>query len=155
MVKARGVIRDREGRVLVVRPASERCRSEEKEHFRLPGGTVHEGELPSEAADREVVEELGLTGLCAGRLLLTAWGKPRYRQSRPRVQLLFDFGRHDRDALSARIVLQAGEISGYDWLDPEGVRRYLYPAQAQQLHAIAQRRPYLEQEPVPRARNTR
>ncbi|WNV83082.1 NUDIX hydrolase [Umezawaea sp. Da 62-37] len=153
-VSARGVIRDRQGWVLAVRLAPER-RPPGKEFLNLPGGTVHQGELPTAAASREVHEELGLTDLFAGRLLLTVWNIPPYSLLRPRLQLLFDFGRHDRAALSARIVLPAEEISDYKWLSPRSVDRYLYPLQAKQLRAVAEHRIYLEQEPVPRADNVR
>lgn len=98
---------------------------------------------------------MGLTDLHAGRLLLTAWTTPQYPRLRPRRQLLFHFGRHDPGALSARIVLQPEEISGYVWLDARGIACRLYPAQARQLDAIAKNRTYLEQDPVPRASNTR
>jgi 8-oxo-dGTP diphosphatase len=154
MVSARCVIFDRDGqRVLVVRLAPDR-RPPGQQYLYLPGGRVHEGESPSAAADREVGEELGLRHLRAGRLLLTAWTTPRYRKLRPRLQLLFDFGRHDCRALADRIVLQTEEISGFLWIDIRGNRR-LYPAQARQLNAIMKKRTYLEQDPVPRDQNTR
>ena len=153
-VSARGVIRDHQGRVLAVRLVPER-RPPGKEYLNLPGGTVHVGELPSTAATREVHEELGLTALCAGRLLLTVWNIPPYSPVRPRLQLLFDFGRHDRAALSARIVLPAEEISDYEWLSPRGVKRYLHPLQARQMRAVAEHRTYLEQQPVHRVDSTR
>jgi len=149
LVTVRGVIRDHQRRVLVVRLAPDRGPAG-SEYLYLPGGTVNKGESPGQAVVREVREELGLTGLPAGRLLLTAWSQARYQQLRPRLQLLFDLGRHHHDDLSDRIVLQTEEVSGYDWLDTRGVRRYLYPAQAEQLDAIAERRLYLEQQPVPR-----
>jgi ADP-ribose pyrophosphatase YjhB (NUDIX family) len=105
MVSVRCVIFDRDGQwVLVVRPAPHRSLPGQQ-YLYLPGGRVHEGEPPSAAADREVGEVLGLRHLRAGRLLLTAWTKPRYPQLRPRLHLLFDFGRHDRGELADRIVL--------------------------------------------------
>lgn len=154
MVSARCVIFDRDRqRVLVVRLAPDR-RPVGQQYLYLPGGTVHEGERPSAAAEREVGEELGLRHLRAGRLLLMAWTTRRHELLRPRVQLLFDFGRHDCGELADRIVLQTEEISGFRWVDVRG-DRHLYPAQAQQLNAITKKRTYLEQDPVPRDQQTR
>ncbi|MFD3678457.1 NUDIX domain-containing protein [Streptomyces sp. NPDC058613] len=62
---AAALIRDEQGRVLIVDPVH-------KERWNLPGGHVEEGELPTAALRRELREELGLD-LEVGDLLVTAW----------------------------------------------------------------------------------
>lgn len=67
-VKCAGaVVRDGEGRVLLVRRANEPGRG----LWSIPGGRVEEGESAREAAAREVREETGLD-VEVGELLLTA-----------------------------------------------------------------------------------
>jgi ADP-ribose pyrophosphatase YjhB (NUDIX family) len=59
------LIRDDEGRILLVKPTY-------KDGWDIPGGYVEPGESPAQAAAREVVEELGVA-VPVGRLLVVDW----------------------------------------------------------------------------------
>ena len=66
MLCAGAIVRDDDGRVLLVRRANEPSRG----LWSVPGGRVEPGETPPEAAAREVREETGLD-VRIGELLLT------------------------------------------------------------------------------------
>jgi len=59
------LVRDGEGRILLVRPTY-------KQGWDIPGGYVEPGESPAQAAAREVVEELGVP-ISVGALLVVDW----------------------------------------------------------------------------------
>ncbi|WP_136611748.1 NUDIX domain-containing protein [Sinomonas albida] len=101
------VIRDGEGRVLVVKPNY-------KDGWLLPGGTVDPGEAPRTAARREGREELGLD-IEPGALLLVA------HSAFPDpigdgLSFLYDGGRL---AEGAEVVLQEEELTEWKFLAPE------------------------------------
>jgi 8-oxo-dGTP diphosphatase len=64
-VAAGALIRDREGRILLVKPTY-------KDGWDIPGGYVEPGESPAAACSRELAEEIGLHRQ-PGRLLLVDW----------------------------------------------------------------------------------
>jgi len=64
-VAAGALIRDAEGRILLVKPTY-------KDGWDIPGGYVVPGESPAEACSREIAEEIGLHRP-AGRMLLVDW----------------------------------------------------------------------------------
>lgn len=101
------VIRDGEGRVLVVKPNY-------KDGWLLPGGTVDPGEAPRTAARREGREELGLD-IEPGALLLVA------HSAFPDpigdgLSFLYDGGRL---AEGAEVVLQEEELTEWKFLAVE------------------------------------
>jgi hypothetical protein len=63
------VIRDAQGRVLVVRKAG-------TSRFMLPGGKIESGESPAQAAVRELREEVGAELDAAALVLLGEWTAP-------------------------------------------------------------------------------
>ncbi|MDW8804584.1 NUDIX hydrolase [Streptomyces scabiei] len=98
---AAALIRDAEGRVLLVEP-------DYREGWALPGGTVEsdDGETPRRGARRETLEEIGLD-VEPGRLLAVDWvhgvGRP------PPVAYLYDGGVLGEEDLK-RIRLQEEEL---------------------------------------------
>jgi 8-oxo-dGTP diphosphatase len=87
VLAAAGLIRDDDGRVLVVKPNY-------RDHWTLPGGVCEFGEAPHAACAREVEEEIGLR-LPVGRMLAVDWQLPQDiygRHARPAVFFVFDCG---------------------------------------------------------------
>ncbi|WP_055717751.1 NUDIX domain-containing protein [Streptomyces torulosus] len=112
---AAAILRDAEGRVLLVEPNY-------REGWALPGGTIEsdDGETPRQGARRETAEEIGLD-IELGRLLAVDWvhgvGRP------PLVAYLYDGGvigegelsrirLQEEELLSWRLVPR-GELTGY------------------------------------------
>jgi 8-oxo-dGTP diphosphatase len=113
---AGGVIRDVEGRILILEPTY-------KSGWTIPGGQIEaNGETPWEGCRREVVEETGLV-VATGRLVCVDFLRPK--SQRPGgLRFLFDCGTigvADRE----RIVLQASEISDYRWATPSEAEQLL------------------------------
>jgi len=100
-VAARALIRDRAGRVLLVKASY-------RDGWDLPGGMVEAGEPPDRAAVREVREELGLD-LGVRRLVVLDWQPPRGARPRPLFACLYDLG-VDADP---KVVLQRSELDGW------------------------------------------
>jgi 8-oxo-dGTP diphosphatase len=81
-VAAGALIRDEEGRVLLVKPTY-------KEGWDIPGGYVEPGESPAAACRRELREELGLDRT-VGRLLLVDWAP--HPEEGDKILFVFDGG---------------------------------------------------------------
>ncbi|MEX5300713.1 NUDIX domain-containing protein [Kocuria sabuli] len=118
---AEALIRDPEGRVLLVEPNY-------KSDWTVPGGTVEAGEDPRTGCFREVVEEVGLH-LAPGRLLVVAhgvamgiWGDS--------VSFVYDGGVLDADT---PITVQEEELLSHRWVAPGELESYLRPALAHRL----------------------
>jgi 8-oxo-dGTP pyrophosphatase MutT (NUDIX family) len=100
---AGAVIRDVDGRVLIVRPTY-------KAAWELPGGAVEDDESPRSACIRELHEELGLD-IAVGELLCVDYNSttPDYVES-----LMFLFATEPLDAATiATIELPPEELSEY------------------------------------------
>jgi len=81
---AAGVLfRDAAGRVLLVKPTY-------KAGWDIPGGYVEPGESPKRAAEREILEELGLQ-VRPGRLLVVDWAP--HPNEGDKLLFIFDGGR--------------------------------------------------------------
>ncbi|WP_331750002.1 NUDIX hydrolase (plasmid) [Streptomyces sp. NBC_01707] len=107
LAAAGAVIRDADGRVLLVRPSY-------RDHWEIPGGALDPGEDVRQTCQREVKEELGLD-LVPGRLLVVDW-MPERPGSRPRPPLcnfLFDGGTLTEEEARLQVRLAAGELT--DW----------------------------------------
>jgi 8-oxo-dGTP diphosphatase len=81
---AGGLITDRAGQVLLVKPNY-------VEHSGFPGGAMDAGETPGETAVREIREEVGLA-VTLGTLLVVDWVPPIGARTRPLLHFLFDAG---------------------------------------------------------------
>ncbi|MGH3823142.1 MAG: NUDIX domain-containing protein [Pseudonocardiaceae bacterium] len=116
-----------EGRVLLVEPTY-------KPHWELPGGRVEAGEFPRIAAQREIVEELGLD--CpVGRLLVLDWVPPA--DDRPEsVVAVFD-GKVLSAAEVARIVVPPEELHGFGFFDLAELGCVLPPVLVRRMTAAA------------------
>lgn len=93
---------DEQERVMMVVPSY-------KDYLDIPGGYVEHGESPSQAAVREVKEELGITPPI-GRLLAVDWA-PNLSEG-DKALFVFDGGVLDEEWLS-QITLAPDELTGY------------------------------------------
>ncbi|QIZ34778.1 NUDIX hydrolase [Saccharopolyspora sp. ASAGF58] len=127
---ARGLIRDHDGRWLIVRPVNDL-------RWHLPGGLIEQNEPPTAACRREVREELGLD-LTPGPLYAVGWNAPRRAGSRARYTFIFNMGTHSEDELAQQIRLQQSEIEDWQWSRPDYAAILLHPDMAERLnHARA------------------
>ena len=81
-VAAGALIRDPEGRILLVKPIY-------KEGWDIPGGYVEPGESPAQACSRELAEEIGLHRK-PSRLLLVDWAP--HPDEGDKLLFVFDVG---------------------------------------------------------------
>jgi 8-oxo-dGTP diphosphatase len=106
---AGGLIRDGEGRILILEPTY-------KSGWTIPGGQIEaDGETPWEGCRREVAEETGLI-VATGRLVCVDFLRPKSHRAGG-LRFLFDcgtIGAAERES----IVLQASEISDCRWATP-------------------------------------
>ncbi|MFG2310003.1 NUDIX domain-containing protein [Streptomyces sp. NPDC048566] len=123
---AAALLRDAEGRVLLVEPNY-------RDGWGLPGGTVEsdDGESPRQGARRETAEEIGLD-VEVGRLLAVDWvqgpGRP------PLVAYLYDGGVLGAGDLAA-IRLQEEELLSWRLVPRAELDAYLPAALARRVHA--------------------
>jgi len=134
-VAAAVLLFDDHDRVLLVDPVY-------KPHWEFPGGVVERGEAPTEAALREIREELGLY-LAAEtlRLLAVDWepgGGPAGR-ARGGLRLVYDGGRLGLDG-TARLRLPADELRGWRFATLGEAADLLPPARLQRLAAALEAR---------------
>ncbi|MFC8661692.1 NUDIX domain-containing protein [Streptomyces sp. NPDC057199] len=116
LVGAAALLRDTEGRVLLVEPNY-------RDGWALPGGTVEsdDGETPRQGAHRETLEEIGLD-LEIGRLLAVDWVPATTRP--PIVSYLYDGGVLSEDQFKA-IRLQEEELLSWRLVAREEFPEYL------------------------------
>lgn len=112
------------GRVLLVRPSY-------KPGWEIPGGYLHPGESPADAAAREVAEELGIEPPI-GRLLVVDWAP--HPDEGDKILFVFDGGRL-RDEHVARIRVDVREIVEYGYYDVDVIGRVLIGRVARRVHA--------------------
>lgn len=125
-VSVSALIVDGEDRLLVLKPTY-------KSGWTIPGGQMEaDGETPWEACRREVAEECGLV-VDHGRLRCVDFLRPRPDHAGG-VRVLFDCGSVD-DAQVAGIVVQAGEIGEYRFVDDAEAERLLRPAVRRRVRA--------------------
>lgn len=120
---AGALIRDPQGRVLVVEPTY-------KDSWEVPGGVVEADESPRQACAREIREELGLE-LVPGRLLVWEWQGPEPDRTES-VMLVFDGGvLPDLDAVH----LQREELASARFVPADGLADLLAERLVRRLHA--------------------
>lgn len=112
---AAAVVRDEQGRVLIVNPVY-------KERWNLPGGHIEAGEIPTAALRRELREEIGLD-LEIGDLLVTAWVT---RAEGSHVFYVFDGPQLGPEQQRA-IRLQESEIGEIRFCLPEDISPSMIP----------------------------
>ena len=113
---------DESDRVLLVKPTY-------KQGWEIPGGYVQPGESPSDAAAREVREEIGLV-VPVGRLLVVDWA-PNDRDG-DKVLFVFDGGVLPA---STTIVVDGVEIEEHGYFRDDEVDELLIPRLARRVHA--------------------
>ncbi|MEO3752539.1 NUDIX hydrolase [Streptomyces sp. B6B3] len=138
-VAADVILRDESGRILLVNPTY-------KEGWDLPGGMVEANESPTDAAHRELLEELGIRPELRG-LLLMDWDPPHGPWDDQFV-LIFDGGTLS-PAQAAGLSPHDDELSACAFFRPEDAIAALRPRirerVAQALAALIEGEPrYLE-----------
>jgi 8-oxo-dGTP pyrophosphatase MutT (NUDIX family) len=125
---AGALIRDEQGRVLLVRPTYE-------DTWELPGGSVEPGESPLSACRRELREEIGFVPPLGG-LLCADWVSPRPPWDGG-LMFLFDGGVFSAAQL-AGIRLPRDELETFDLVPPSGLEPVLIPRLARRVLACLQ-----------------
>lgn len=115
---------DETGRVLLVRPSY-------KPGWEIPGGYLRPGETPSQAATREVTEELGITPPI-GQLLVADWAP--HPAEGDKVLFVFDGGRLAPGYLG-QIQPDPVEIADWAFHDPHLISLLLIPRLARRVSA--------------------
>jgi ADP-ribose pyrophosphatase YjhB (NUDIX family) len=118
------LIFDEADRVLLVHPTY-------KPGWEIPGGHLHPGETPSEGADRELKEALGLTTPIS-RLLVADWAP--HPSEGDKLLFVFDGGLIT-DADRARITPDGTEIDEYAFYGEDQLDTVLTPRLARRVHA--------------------
>jgi 8-oxo-dGTP diphosphatase len=122
---AGALIRDEQGRVLLVRPTY-------KEMWELPGGSLEPDESPLTACRRELREEIGFDPPLGG-LLCVDWVSP----SPPwdgGLMFLFDGGVFSATQI-AEIRLPREELERFEFVPPAGLESVLIPRLARRVLA--------------------
>lgn len=104
------VFRDGLGRVLLTE-------TRYKEDWELPGGVVEQGESPRIAAEREVLEEVGLA-VEFGHAALIDW-MPPYLGWSDALEFIFDGGVLDDDVAAKLQATDPRELVAVHWVAPE------------------------------------
>ena len=125
---AGAIIRDQDGRVLLVKP------SYRHDTWEIPGGGLNTGEDPFAAVQREVKEELGID-LLPGRLVAIDWVPEQPDGRPPLANYLFDGGPITQTQAQARLRLEDDELTEWKLADPDEWDTLLAPHLARRLHA--------------------
>ena len=115
---------DEDGRVLLVRPAY-------RPSWDIPGGYLRPGETPTEAAAREVSEELGIQPPI-GQMLVVDWAA--HPDEGDKILFVLDGGRLTPEHI-AHIELNPAEIAEYAFHDPQLIGQLLVPRLARRVVA--------------------
>lgn len=134
-VIAHALFRDETGRVLLLETSY-------KQDWELPGGVAEHGEAPRTAAEREVLEEIGLE-LELGQPLLSDW-MPPYLGWSDAVEFIFDGGTLD-DATALTLSPHDNEIKAVHWVEVGHVAEHVTELSARRIALmLAGQRGYTE-----------
>lgn len=122
-VSADALLRDEQGRVLLVDPKY-------KPYWDMPGGMAEANESPTEAVSRELREELGIE-IRVGRLLCVDWVPPHGPWD-DLLNFIFDGGVL-AEAQIAELQLADGELDRYEFYEPAQAQQWLRPDVWQRL----------------------
>lgn len=122
-VATKALIRNRAGHILLVNPTY-------KDFWDLPGGMAEANEPPTQALQREIREELGIT-LTIGRLLVLDWTGPHGPWD-DQLTFLFNTETLAPEQENA-ITITDNEISEYKFFPAADAAQYLRPDIAQKL----------------------
>ena len=122
---AGALCRDKAGKVLLVDPVY-------RDTWDLPGGAVEAEESPQAACRREVAEELGLDRP-VGRVLALDWVPSRPERPEGLI-VVYDGGVLAANDIDA-IVVEDGELAGYDFVPPDRVPGRVTPLVARRISA--------------------
>jgi ADP-ribose pyrophosphatase YjhB (NUDIX family) len=127
-VAADVLIRDSLDRVLLVNPTY-------KAHWDLPGGMVESNEPPRKAAERELLEELGMN-VTVGRVLVLDWVGPHGPWD-DQLLFIFDGGTLSGEQLADVSVVDP-EISEFGLFELDEAAGMLRPDMAERLRRAQQ-----------------
>ncbi len=113
LVAAGALFLDDAGRPLLVRPTY-------KDHWDIPGGYVEPGESPREACIREIQEELGITPVVHGHLVVD-WAPADHEGDK----LLFVFDGVLADTDLSRLRLSPDELAEARYVNLADLDRYV------------------------------
>ncbi|TMR32564.1 NUDIX domain-containing protein [Actinomadura geliboluensis] len=122
---AHAVLTDPRGLVLLVNPAY-------KKRWHLPGGYVHEGELPSAGVAREVREELAITPRLPSTPSVIAWAP----HAGDRLLMYYAAKLTSHQARDVRI--SGNEIIGFRWCDQHALDQWLHPTVGERVRLTLQ-----------------
>lgn len=120
---AHALFRDRQGRILLLETTY-------KPDWELPGGVVEPGESPKVAAEREILEEIGLA-VTLGQPLLADW-MPPYLGWSDAVEFIFDGGVLDPET-ATRLIPTDREIRAVHWVEPSLVGEHVTGLSARRM----------------------
>lgn len=120
---------DDDERVLLVVPSY-------KDYLDLPGGFVEVDEHPKAAAQREVLEELGIEPAIGRLLVVDWWTNSSEGAGGPKILFVFDGG-HLTQAQLDHIIVDGDEVTGYKFHAPHELASVTIPRLANRIrHAL-------------------
>lgn len=121
------VFRDSLGRVLLTE-------TRYKEDWELPGGVVERGESPRVAAEREVLEEVGLVA-GFGHAAIIDW-MPPYLGWSDALEFIFDGGVLDDEVASGLRATDLRELVAVHWVEPGDLDLRVTPLSARRIRLL-------------------
>ncbi len=121
------VFRDPRGRVLLTE-------TRYKKDWELPGGIVEPGESPRVGAEREVLEEVGLT-VAFGNATLIDW-MPPYLGWSDAIEFIFDGGTLTLEVADTVTATDLRELVAVHWVDPADLDERVTELSARRIRLV-------------------